>query len=466
MLRATNTTWGGEAPYSSLAKVVRQLARVQDAPRAKAHACNTTVRAALLECVRGHDEAFSLNLRVAPVRQGPAGVAAYLLHESDRLSQLTLSMPRTRGLRLHDEAAWTSLVFLRHTAQEVSRICRRSTPDPHLGGRLTLFDRLPRQALHGLAPVAVSMSHVHSAPARWARLHRAEESGLLTDAEQAVIDSQTSGHELRWFIQDTKTKRRWTAPLWPALMRSEEVLAAPSWDTEPPLTEQKAVIDALEAEAAHTADVDVAELALLRSRMKANDAAALTAKEQRALRLAAVKLQRRATTIARQNPENRPATLLDTYITIAREASDRFTADTAVSILDACDEARESLAQRAAARAASQDIRGRLPDGKLQPMCEIDYLGHVREQVRLALGPIEHVVQSKRIVVINASTAADTALCRLNEAFGGTCVPTATALGAAIRIPPPSQFGVRRLRARTCDCGRHTTGPMTHEDAL
>ncbi|MFF3326512.1 hypothetical protein [Streptomyces sp. NPDC002889] len=464
MPSTTNATRSGAPPpYASLADVVRQLAEAQGVPREQARAANTSVRAALAACVRVHDEEFSLNLRVAPVRQGPAGVAAYLLHESDRLGRLAMSMPRTRGVRLQDEAAWTSLVFVRHTLHAVSRISRRSTPNPHPGGRATLFDQLPYQALQGLAPVAVSMSHVHSERARWERLYRARESGLLTGSEQAIIDSQTCDDQLEWFIHDARSKQRWAAPLWSDFTPPDE---AASLEPDLPTTAPDAVIDALEAEAAQTAGLSVAKLTRLRSRAGAAESATLTAEELRALQTAAAKLQVRAAATARRNPQSRPADLLDTYVRIARERSVRFTTKVALGILDACDAAPESQAQQTASHAAARHVRSTLPAGKLQLMCEVDYLGYVREQVGQALEHIEHVVQSKRIVLISSPEAADTALRRLNEAFGGTCVHTNGLLGEAVRIPPPSEFGIRLRRARSCDCGRHTTVPTTVEDVL
>ncbi|MFE5096266.1 hypothetical protein ACFRCI_39550 [Streptomyces sp. NPDC056638] len=78
------------------------------------------------------------------------------------------------------------MTFLRHTAQKVSRISRRSTPTPHAGARLTISDQLPYQSLHGLVPVAPSMTHMKNTKAQWERLRRAEESGLLTVTAEEI----------------------------------------------------------------------------------------------------------------------------------------------------------------------------------------------------------------------------------------------------------------------------------------
>ncbi|MER5846128.1 hypothetical protein ABT126_03290 [Streptomyces sp. NPDC002012] len=132
MLNRPITGGVGLPPYGALADAVRLLAGTENMGRTEAAAADGRLREALAAALARTDADFRLKLRVAPVRQGPAGVLAYLLHEADRLSGLVRPMPRTPGLSREQEAAWVSLTFLRHTAQEVSRICRR----PHLCARL------------------------------------------------------------------------------------------------------------------------------------------------------------------------------------------------------------------------------------------------------------------------------------------------------------------------------------------
>ncbi|MCX5338537.1 hypothetical protein [Streptomyces atratus] len=453
----------GLPPYAALADAVRLLAGTENMGRTEAAAADGRLREELAAALARTDPGFRLKLRVAPVRQGPAGVLAYLLHEADRLSGLVRSMPRTPGLSREHEAARVSLTFLRHTAQEVSRISRRSTPTPHAGARLTIFDQLPYQSLHGLVPVALSMSHMKTTKAQWERLRRAEESGLLTVAEEEITGPAEHAYDMESFVRRTQNRQRWAAPLWagpehPAVASAEPKVLSASAERE--------LVDELEAEAARAAGLDVAHLAALCSRFAAQDPS-VTSEECRRLRFAATALERRAAATARSRPESRAAHLVDVYVTRAREETRSLTTRIAVNVLNACSAARESLHLREAGRAAAREVQAALPGGKPQPMCEVDYLQHVREQVGQALDGIAHSLRSKRMVLLIppvADATAETALQRLNVTFGGTCVLLGGIDDAAIRIPPPSQFGIRRRRARSCECGRHTAGRDGEEE--
>ncbi|MEV0174527.1 hypothetical protein AB0I00_25815 [Streptomyces sp. NPDC050803] len=450
-MAATTHHVRGLPPYAALTEAVRLLAEDRNSLPAGAGSTVARLREALAESLARVDAAFRLNLRVAPVRQGPAGVLAYLLHESERLGRLARAMPRTPGVSPAQEAALLSLAFLRHTAQEVSRISRRSAPAPHAGGRTTVFDRLPFESTRGLVPVALSMSRVQTPKARWERLRRAEESGLLTVAEEEITGPAEHDHDVESFVRHTQDRQGWAAPLWP----DAAVPPVPS------ASQEKDVIDALEAEAARAAGVDVAQLAAVRARFETGDPS-LTSEDLRLLRRAAAALERHAAATVRGRPDSRAAHLVDVHVTRAREEAPRLTTRVAADALKACNTARASLDLREASRAAAREVRAALPGGRPQPMCEVDYLQHVREQVGQALHGIAHSVQSKRMVLLAppvADSTARTALQRLDEAFGATCVLLGGTDDAAVRIPPPSQFGIRMRRARSCDCGRHPAGP-------
>lgn len=220
---------------------------------------------------------------------------------------------------------------------------------------------------------------------------------------------------------------------------------------------ERGLVDELEAEAARAADLDVAHLASLCSRVAAEDPS-VTSEESGRLRVAATALGRRAAATTRSSPESHAAHLVDVYVSRAREETRSLTARVAADVLGACSAARKSLHLREAGHAATREAQAALPGGKAQAMCEIDYLQHVREQVGQALGEIAHTLQSKRMVLLIPPTldaTAETALQRLNVVFGSTCVLLGGIDDAAIRIPPPSQFGIRLRKARSCDCGRH-----------
>lgn len=454
MLNRPITGGVGLPPYAALADAARLLAGTENVSRPEAAAADGRLREELAASLARIDTGFRLNLRVAPVRQGPAGVLAYLLHEAERLRGLVRSMPRTSGTSGEQEAAWVSQRFLRHTAREVSHVSRRSMPTPHSGARLTIFDQLPYQSQHGLVPVALSMSRVKTAKARWERLRRAEESGLLTVAEEEITGAAEHAFDMESLVSRTEKRQRWAAPLWAGPEHRTVTSAEPKVLSA---SEERELVDELEAEAARAAGLDIAHLAALCSRVAAEDPS-VASEECGRLRIAATTLGQRAAATTRSRPESRAAHLVDVYVRRAREETRSLTARVAVDVLGACSAARKSLHLREAARAARREVQAALPGGKAQAMCEIDYMQHVREQVAEALDGIAHTLQSKKMVLLippAPDAIAETALQRLNMVFGGTCVLLGGIDDAAIRIPPPSQFGIRMRRARSCDCGRH-----------
>ncbi|MFJ8273763.1 hypothetical protein ACIQ8G_26375 [Streptomyces sp. NPDC094154] len=448
--------------FAALADAVRVLNEERGKTDEDAAAANHRLHAALADCLESIDGDFRLKPRVAPVRQGPAGVLAYLLYEADRLSRLVLALPRTRGVSPQDEAARSSLAFLLHAGDELSRIARRRSVEPHEGGRLTVFDELPFQSLRGLAPIALSMERVKTAKTRMERVERAEASGLLTAAEEEITRA-VGEQELQFFIDRTRRRQRWAAPLWTA---AAHVAAAQAEPAPPSLSEEHALIDRLETEAASSAGLDVEELSELRTRFEAGvDTLAL--EEQKTLRRAADRLARIAASTTRTMPQSRAAHLVNVYVTIPRETSERFTAEMAADILKAPDTARRTIDRSHAAREAAAEVASTLPSGKPQQMCEVDYLQFVRDQVAEALRGIGHRVQSKRMVILTPPVPDETsqvALQNLVQVFGNTCVLLGGVEDAAIRIPPPSRFGIQLRRARSCDCGRHPApGPGGEE---
>ncbi|MET9293667.1 hypothetical protein [Streptomyces sp. NPDC003077] len=528
MLSTTTIRGDAPPPYASLTAIVHHLTATRETPRAEAQATHTATRNALTTWLRLHeatnDEATTGETNeattreaneaaneepdeerdgepdgetlggggtdhrhVAPVRLGPVGVVRHLLYESDRLYELMRHMPRARGVRLRDEAAWTAVLFFRHALRDVSRIARRSTAAPHSGGRPTLFDALPREALYGLVPIAAATDHVPGRTARGERLRRAASSSLLTDAERDIVEAALEAPDPAYFVDVTRRKQTWGADLWPspaatAAARPDRTTRAEPHQADDPM----AAIEALETAAAEDCGLTLAALRTLRQRASRPEATRpeaatpeattpeatrtqaaapaadpppgpLSSDEEATLRAAAVRLRARAAAAVRQRPDDHGAYELDRWVGIARESADRFTTAVAVDMLNAADTAREALRHRAASDAAARAVRSLLPKGKPQAMCEIDYLGQVEEQVAEALDGIGHTVQSKRIVRVTDPSTADTAFDRLNEAFGGTCVLTGDGFGVTVRLPPPSEFGIA-LRGRRCDCGRHAAG--------
>ncbi|MET9450669.1 hypothetical protein [Streptomyces cinerochromogenes] len=447
---------GGAPPlYASLTDAVRLLAGVQKVSRADAPAAHSELREALAGSLRRIDPDFRLKPRIAPVRQGPAGVLAYLLYESDRLARLVRVMSEEQGAGPGEEAAWTSLVFMRHSAPELSWISRRAMPEPHQGARMTIFDQLPGVSLRGLVPVALSLSRATTVKARREVLRKAEESELLTSAEEDLAGPATDRETIEYFICRTRNKQRWAAPLWGDTEQERDASARPHVLSA---AAERDLVAELENAAARAVGLDVARLALLRSRFEAGDAA-LTSEDLRNLSYAAARLEQLAAVTERETPQSRAAHLVNVHVSIARENSDRSATEVAVEVLQACDKARQAVDLREASEAAAREVREALPRRKLQMMCEVDYLEHVKAQVRQALDGIPHSIRTKRNVLLDPSVTdatAETALRRLDAVFGGTCVLQQFGSGSAtIRIPRPSQFGIRLRRAATCDCGRH-----------
>lgn len=456
---------GGASPlYAALTDAVRLLTGVREVSRADAPAAHSELREALAGSLRRIDPDFRLKPRIAPVRQGPAGVLAYLLYESDRLSRLVRVTSEGQEAGAGEEAVWTSLVFMRHSAPELSRVSRRSLPEPHQGARTTLFDQLPGVSLRGLVPVALSMSRATTVKAQGEVLRKARESGLLTAAEEDLAGSADDGETIDYFIHRTRNKQRWAAPLWGDTAREQDASARPY--VLSPAAERDLIAE-LEKDAARAAGLDVARLALLRSRFEAGDAA-LTSEDLRNLSHAAARLEQHAADTERETPKSRAAHLVNVHVSIARENADRPAAEVAVEVLGACDRARQAVDLREASEAAAREVREALPRRTFQMMCEVDYLEHVKDQVRQALDGIPHSIRSKRNVLLDPSVSdatAETALRRLDGVFGGTCVLQQFGSGGAtIRIPRPSQFGIRLRRARTCDCGRHAALRMRENE--
>ncbi|MET7979494.1 hypothetical protein ABZW44_42210 [Streptomyces mirabilis] len=457
---------GARPLYGVLADAVRLLSGVKNVSRVDAEAAYAELCVALADSLRRVDRDFVFKPRIAPVRQGPAGVLAYLLYESDRLARLVMAMPEADGMGCAEEAAWTSLVFLRHAVPEVSRISRRTTPEPYPGARMTIFDDMPGLSLRGLVPVTRSAFRATTTKERFAVLRAADESGLMTAAEQDLAATADDGYEIEHFILRTKTKQRWAAPLWGDTTPEQEqnaqarvrVLSASA---------ERDLIAGLENDAARAVGLDSARLAVLRLRFEAEDSS-LTAEDLQNLRNAASRLERHAVRTERVTPQSRAARLVSVHVAIAREDPDRSPVEVAVKVLAACDKARQAVEQREASEAARKRVLETLPRSTFQMMCEVDYAQHVRDQVGQALDGIPHRVQSKRNVLLDPSVSdatARTALQRLDEVFGGTCVlQQFGSAGATIRIPRPSQFGIRLRRARTCDCGRHAALRMREDE--
>ncbi|MFE5853468.1 hypothetical protein ACFQ61_09665 [Streptomyces sp. NPDC056500] len=315
-----------------------------------------------------------------------------------------------------------------------------------------MFDELPFHSLRGLVPIALNMQRVKTAKARMTRLHEAESSGILTVAEQEVTQVVVD-EELGFFIHRSRRRQRWARPLWVASTYATSTELVPL-----AMSEELTLLDQLEAEAAHSVGVTVEDLSRLRMRCGV-DSDGLTPEEQKSLRQAAARLARDAASTTRRMSQSRAAHLVAVYVTTARTANERFTIGVAAKILKAPDTARQTMDRERRIRRETAGVASTLPGGKPQQMCEVDYLQLVCDQVAQALHGIDHRVQSKRIVVLTPSVPEDdvsqTALPKLVEVFGDTCVRTGSAGDVAIRIPRPSQFGITLLRARSCDCGRH-----------
>ncbi|MER6111111.1 MULTISPECIES: hypothetical protein [Streptomyces] len=316
-----------------------------------------------------------------------------------------------------------------------------------------MFDELPFHSLRGLVPIALSMERVKTLKARVTRLEKAASSGLLTIAEEETTQA-VGGEELGFFIDRARKRQKWAMPLWVA---PTHVAAAKSEPAPPSLSEEQALLDQLEAEAAHSVGLDAEALSRLRTKFRVSTNE-LAREEQRILRQAATRLARVAASTARTKTQSRAAHLTDVYVTVAREPSERFSTSMAADILDAPDTARQAIDRERRIREETVEAASALPGGKLQQMCEVDYLQLVGDQVAEALHGIGHRVQSKRMVVLTPAVSEETAqtvLQQLVNVFGDTCVLLKGIDGVAIRIPRPSQFGISLRRARSCDCGRH-----------
>ncbi|MEV4440826.1 hypothetical protein AB0K09_17745 [Streptomyces sp. NPDC049577] len=127
----------------------------------------------------------------------------------------------------------------------------------------------------------------------------------------------------------------------------------------------------------------------------------------------------------------------------------------AEAVLEETERARlrhSRFVERADKRAAA---RASLPDGKLRPMCKLEYWHMVNQLLDAApTGPYTRPSRTARTLSFPSATAAGKAQRALAEVVGSDLIECCYD-GTGLRLPTASMMGVRLKGARSCSCGRH-----------
>jgi hypothetical protein len=112
----------------------------------------------------------------------------------------------------------------------------------------------------------------------------------------------------------------------------------------------------------------------------------------------------------------------------------------------------QRFVERAEKRAAAL---ASLPDGKLRPMCKLEYWHMVNQLLDAApVGPYTRPGRTARTLSFPSASAAEKALRILGEVVGSGLVERCYD-ETALRLPQASMMGVQLKSARSCTCGRH-----------